>query len=116
MKLVFNKLIPFKGFIAINLFGVCFIREEYKDKLGKINLEDVINHEMIHTQQMKEMLYVGFYLWYFFEWLIKLFKYGKDAYYHISFEVEAFLNERDLNYIERRKPFAWWKNLNGRIL
>lgn len=28
MKIIYNKLIPFKGFAAINLFGVIFAREE----------------------------------------------------------------------------------------
>ena len=30
MKLIYNKFIPFKGFRAINLFGVCFVREAYE--------------------------------------------------------------------------------------
>lgn len=30
MKIIYNKLIPFKGFIAINLFGIIFVRKEYK--------------------------------------------------------------------------------------
>ena len=51
MKIIYNKLIPFKGFIAINLFGIIFARKEYKNCLYR----SVINHENIHTAQMKEM-------------------------------------------------------------
>lgn len=66
MKIVYNNLIPFKGFAAINLFGILFVR-------GVKVSEEMINHEAIHTAQMKEMLYVFFYLWYVVEWIVRLF-------------------------------------------
>lgn len=28
MKIIYNKLIPFKGFYAISLFGLLFVRDE----------------------------------------------------------------------------------------
>ena len=87
MKVIYNNLIPFKGFDAMNLFGVVFARNEYKD-LDKV----VLNHEAIHTAQMKELLYIFFYIIYVIEWLILLFKYGKKAYRNISFEKEAYAN------------------------
>ena len=62
MKVIYNSLIPFKGFIAINLFGIVFARKEYKELSRR-----TLNHEAIHTAQMKEMLYVFFYLWYVIE-------------------------------------------------
>lgn len=74
MKIVYNKWIPFKGFFAINLFGTYFIREENKHiKVSKKTL----NHEAIHTEQMKELGYIFFYIWYFIEWLIQLCLHGK---------------------------------------
>lgn len=106
MKVIYNTIIPFKGFSAINLFGIVFAREEYK-KLGIRTL----NHEAIHTAQMQEMLYVFFYLWYILEWLVKLFKYGKDAYRNISFEREAYTYQYDFKYLRRRKRWAWFKRL-----
>jgi hypothetical protein len=43
MKIIRNNIIPFKGFKAINLFGILFVR-------GNAELSDeVINHESIHT-------------------------------------------------------------------
>ena len=101
MKIVYNKLIPFRGFKCINLFGVLFVRR------GCVMSERDFNHEAIHTAQMKEMLYVFFYLWYLVEWLIRLLGKG-DAYRNISFEKEAYDNEGDLTYIENRPMFAWW--------
>lgn len=78
MKVVYNDWIPFRGFKCINLFGILFVRR------GCYMSERDFNHEAIHTAQMKEMLYVGFYLWYLVEWLIRLFGKG-DAYRNLSF-------------------------------
>ena len=100
MKVIYNNIIPFKGFKCINLFGVLFVRK------GCFMSEEDLNHERIHTAQMKEMLYVFFYLWYFIEWLIRLFKKG-NAYRNISFEKEAYNNDADFYYPDKRKPYAW---------
>ena len=51
MKVIYNRIIPFKGFKAINIFGVLFVRK------GCSMREKDFNHESIHTVQMKEMLY-----------------------------------------------------------
>ena len=102
MKIIRNKYIPFKGFKAINLFGILFVRGN-----ARIN-EKTIRHEAIHTTQMKEMLYVFFYTWYIVEWMVRLFMKG-NAYRNISFEREAYSNEDDIIYLEDRKRFAWIK-------
>lgn len=106
MKIIYSKIIPFKGFYAINLFGVYFIREEYKN----IPIRDIdLNHEAIHTAQMKEMGYIFFYIWYFIEWVIRLFINGRSAYRKLSFEQEAYTNQNNLNYLKERKPYSWLK-------
>lgn len=104
MKIIHNKLIPFGDYSTINLFGILFTK---KDKLSKTT----INHELIHTAQMKEMGYIFFYLWYVIEYcLIRLFhrKQG-DAYHDISFEEEAYNNQYDLSYLDKRKHYSWIK-------
>lgn len=73
MKIVRNNFIPFNGFKAINLFGILFVRNEAK------LTSTVINHEYIHTAQMKELLYLFFYLWYLVEWIVRLFQKGSAA-------------------------------------
>lgn len=112
MKKIVTKHFPFKGFVAINIFGILFIRKEYKNKINKI----VINHENIHTEQMKELGYIFFYLWYFIEWLIRWSfsrdKFTHNAYRHISFEREAYDNESYLNYLEERESYEFIKYLN----
>ena len=102
MKIIYNNIIPFKGFKCINLFGVLFARK------GAYIGEKTLNHEAIHTAQMKEMLYVGFYAWYFIEWLIELFHYGTTAYHTNTFEREAHSNDENLAYLDTRPAFAWW--------
>lgn len=105
MKIIYNNIIPFKGFAAINLFGILFVRR------GCRISEKTLNHESIHTAQMKEMLYIPFYIWYFIEWLIELFHYGSNAYHTNTFEREAYDNDDNLTYLASRKRFAWWKYL-----
>ena len=102
MKIIYNNIIPFKGFLAINICGILFVREEYKSALD----DEAINHERIHTAQMKELLYVGFYLLYVLEWFVRLFMKG-SAYRNLRFEREAYEHENDLSYLDNRKPYSW---------
>ena len=102
MKVIYNNIIPFRGFTAMNLFGLIFARKEC-EPLSK----QTINHEAIHTEQMKEMLYVFFYLWYLIEWIVKLFIYGKKSYNNISFEREAYQYAGYEGYLSIRKPYKW---------
>ena len=104
MKLVPNNILPFPGFLAVNIFGILFVR---KSMLGRLNAAGM-NHEYIHTEQMKELWYIGFYLLYFLEWIYRLIFHTKTAYRGISFEREAYQHEKDLNYLKTRKHFAQW--------
>lgn len=104
MKVIYNRLIPFKGYKAINIFGVTFVRE------GCIFTSVDYTHESIHTEQMKDLLYIGFYMWYIIEWVIRLFGKG-NAYRNISFEREAYANQQKTYYLNSRKRFAFFKYL-----
>lgn len=109
---IFNKFIPFKGFCAINLFTLIFVRSEYKEYFNnKLFFNSVINHENIHSAQQKELLFIFFYVIYLIEWLFNLVKYRNAdlAYSNISFEKEAYKHEFDLTYLKNRKPFAMWR-------
>ena len=104
MKIIYNNIIPFKGFSAINLFGVIFARK------GSFISSRVLNHEAIHTAQMKELLYFGFYLLYVSEWIIRLFQFrfnNSKAYHAISFEREAYDKMNDPDYLKYRKHFSF---------
>ena len=94
MRIVYNKFIPFKGFSAINLFGILFARS------GVQISKKIINHELIHTAQMKELYYVLFYIIYIYYYVL----YGyKDN----PFEREAYLNQSNDNYLNERIKFSY---------
>lgn len=98
-----NKFIPFPTFRAANLFGVLFVR-------GSRPLTNrTLNHERIHTEQWKELLWIGFLLWYLIEWIIRLFAFKgrKYAYRNISFEREAYANDKNQDYLKTRDRFAF---------
>ena len=86
--LVKNNIIPFKGFLAINLFGIIFIRKDEWDRCSERQQIRTLNHEGIHSMQMRELLYIGFYLIYLVEWIYWLIFRWKKAYRHINFEKE----------------------------
>lgn len=105
MKVVYNRIIPFKGFKSINLFGLLFVRKEC------VMFDVDYNHEAIHTVQMKEMLYVLFYLAYIVEWFYHFVKLrdSKEAYYRISFEREAYAHQSDMKYLKTRKLYNQYR-------
>ena len=104
MKIIGSTFLPFKGFRAINLFGIVFARKECLPLS-----ERVINHETIHSHQIKELWFVGFYVWYVCEWIVRLLYYRNlnKAYKAIGFEKEAFSNDADIHYLNGRKPYAF---------
>lgn len=106
MKVIPNKFIPFRGYLAINLFGVVFIRRN-KDWWNKNKntryIKIVLNHERIHTIQANryKTKWLAFYIIYLYHWIINLFRYNFNntaAYYSIPFEIEAFKNETNFDY------------------
>ena len=88
---------------ALSFFIFVFCRNKITKRLK--------THETIHFQQQLEMLFVFQWLLYGLFWLIGLVKYknGKKAYYQNPFEQEAYDNEYDQNYLQKRKRFSWWK-------
>ena len=105
MKIIYNNIIPFKGYKCINLFGILFARKG-------VRIDDrTINHESIHTAQQKELLYIIFYILYLVEYVIKSIILFCHAYRDISFEQEAYYYEKDMDYLKNRKHYAWIKYL-----
>lgn len=104
-----NKLIPFNGFLAMNILGIVFLRKDYLSEVSEEHLVRTMNHETIHTAQMIELLFVGFYVIYLLEWLYRLVFHTKTAYRGISFEREAYGHEDEPEYLETRKHFAQWR-------
>ncbi len=102
--IVFKYLTP-RGFSGFTFFPFVVLA----DAANKDNAV-FINHERIHLRQQLELLVLPFYVWYFAEYLVRLLqlKDRKKAYYAISFEREAYENEKDLGYLKTR---SFWKFL-----
>lgn len=122
MKIIRNSIIPCKGFAVINLFGVVFVRKKIRPQhdITLRNWDKMLNHELIHTAQMKELLYLPFYLLYGIEWLIRLamYKNTRKAYRNISFEREAYNMQNNFHYIidKERKPYAFLKYIKRKSI
>ena len=124
IKIVSN-IIPFKGFVALTIAPFVFIRKDEKDKFNAV----AENHERIHEEQQIEMGIVGvilsaamflitlsgwsfllialYFWWYLIEWALRSVFGTGNAYRNISFEREAYANEKDLEYSYYRDLFAW---------
>lgn len=95
--------------ICVNLFGTYWVKDaSWID-------EYVINHERIHTEQQKELLFIPFYILYLLEWIFRLIQYRNwdKAYMNISFEREAYSNGHNLKYLQGRKRYAWLKYIRN---
>lgn len=107
MKVIRNSLLPIgKRYGAINIFGILFAKRDMRLS------PEVINHERIHTAQMRELLYLPFYFFYVLEWLWRLIQCRGDsyaAYRRLSFEREAYAYGPDLSYLPHRRHFAQWR-------
>ena len=99
--IVSRYLIP-KGFRGITLFPFIVV-SEHDLKQNPV----MINHEKIHIRQQIEFFILPFFIWYGIEFLIRylICKDKNIAYRNISFEKEAYQNEKDLGYLEQR---AFW--------
>ena len=107
MILISKYLVP-KGYTGITIFP--FVILKHIDFKSDIIL---INHEHIHFRQQIELVLILFYVFYLIEFLIRLIQYRNWnlAYRNISFEREAYQNEKDLNYLKSRSFWNFLKYL-----
>ena len=103
--IVFKYFTP-KGFRGLTFFPFVFLTNR-EDKLNAV----FVNHEKIHIRQQLELLVLPFYVWYGLEFLLRWIQFGdrKQAYYNISFEREAYANEKDLGYLKSRSFWRFWR-------
>jgi hypothetical protein len=105
--------------------------------MNTVMTDDDMNHEGIHGRQQIEVMIVSavimatlcltcniswwwmlvvpfvYYAWYGIEYLIRKIIYRNQdaAYRRIAFEREAYANEKDKDYLSRRKFWAFLKYL-----
>lgn len=99
MIVIAKHIVP-NGYLGITLYPFVVL----KDRTLSQNTV-LVNHERIHLRQQLELLVIPFYLIYIFEFLIRYYrtKNWYKAYRSISFEKEAFQNERNLDYLKKRR-------------
>jgi hypothetical protein len=106
MKTIVSKRFPPKGYVAMTLWPFLIVRKEYHPVS-----ERTLNHEAIHAAQQKETGIILFYLWYGIEYVIRRLWYGSHskAYRGICFEAEAYANDNNMEYVEKRKAWGFLK-------
>ena len=102
--IVYKYVVP-KGYRSITIFPFIFLLHK-GDRENRV----LVQHEKIHIRQQLELLIIPFYIWYGIEFLVRYFqcKNWNIAYRNISFEREAYANEKDLHYLKQR---SFWKFL-----
>jgi hypothetical protein len=94
------------GFMGLTIWPCIFLAGNART--AKNNATVVLQHEQIHLEQQKECLVLPFYLLYGVELLLRqVYLKQKSPYRSLSFEREAYDNERRSTYLAKRKPFAW---------
>lgn len=108
MIVLVSKYFLRKNFNGITLWPLVICNDEKLKQDARF-----LNHEKIHLRQQLEMLVLPFYLWYFTEYIFRSVQYKNKhlAYRNISFEREAYANENDLEYLNRRPFWGFWKYL-----
>jgi hypothetical protein len=98
----------YKNYVGLSLWPFIILKED-----SLMADEVLINHERIHLKQQRELLILPFYLWYISEWLLRTVLYldSYRAYQNISFEREAYANEKDMEYLAKRRIFGFLKYL-----
>ena len=103
MIVVVNRFLLRKGFNAVTLWPFVVLRKaEFR------NDNRLLFHERIHLRQQAELLVLPFYIWYGIEFLLRWIQYVNrhEAYRNISFEREAYQNDKDVTYLKKR---SFWR-------
>ena len=95
-----SRLMRVLGLKGLAIYPVVFV--EGAALTAKQNSTVLLNHEKIHLAQQAELFVLPFYLLY-------LVEAKQKEYVDISFEREAFENERRSSYLKTRQRFAWRK-------
>lgn len=111
MILVSKYVVP-RGYIGITVFPFVFVKNR-----GLKENKLFLNHERIHLRQQLEMLVIPFFIWYVFEFAVSLIQYKNWflAYKNISFEREAYAQEKDLAYLSSRPFWTFLRFLKTRV-
>lgn len=113
LKLIESELVMkiASWFSGSNIIGTQFAFWLFVDDIEKWKKRPLsLNHEYIHFEQGKELLFIGFWFLYGLNYLINLFRYKFDtgkAYRMIVFEQEAYDMQSNPDYLSKRVRYNW---------
>lgn len=98
MKIIYNSILPIgKNKVAMTLYPFIFVKRKH----AALFSPKVLNHELIHEAQIKELGLIRFYIMY-------LWFFVKGGYRRANpFELEAYAHDDDLDYLNHRGKYAW---------
>jgi hypothetical protein len=103
-----NSKVPvfLSKFVPINISAISFGLWVWARGLMSARIK---NHETIHYKQQVELLFVGQWILYGLFYVYNYIKLrdGRQAYYQVPFEREAYDNDDNLDYLKTRKHYAW---------
>jgi hypothetical protein len=114
-------MLPLKIYTRKKIFnyytGLSFFIFIWISRLDKDELR-LYRHEKIHFWQQVEMLFIFHWIFYAMFYLLGRAKGHCHyiAYRYNPFELEAFNNDPNVNYLRKRKPFAWVKYINSYLI
>ena len=100
---IYTRKKIFNYYTGLSFFVFVWISRMEKDETR------LMRHETIHFWQQVEMLFVLHWLFYGLFYLVARAKGHCHyiAYRYNPFELEAFENDPDEQYLVKRRPFAW---------
>ncbi len=103
LKIYTRKRI-FNYYTGLSFFIFIWICRKTKDEVK------LVRHEKIHFLQQLELLFI--FHWILYAYFYLLSRYRGHGHYHAyrynPFELEAYSNEHDVDYLRKRRPFAWY--------
>ena len=96
-----TKIVEWFGLNGIMLFPFILVKRKPSPRL--------LNHERIHFAQCLELLVIPFYIIYVLEYIRHWLWFHNhiDAYKSICFEAEARAFHWNMDYLKRRRSYAW---------
>jgi len=105
------KLLKINSFFAgTDVIGFQFFIWLFVDSIEKWKNRPISRqHELIHFQQGRELLFIFFWFFYVLNYLVNLLIYwnGHEAYINICFEREAYAMQKESGYLAKRRKFAF---------
>ena len=102
---IYTRRKIFNYYTGLSFFIFIWITRQPHDQT------QLVRHEKIHFWQQVEMLFIFHWIFYAFFYVVsRLNGHGHYiAYRYNPFEIEAFDNDYDAEYLLKRRPYAWVK-------